>query len=74
VIREETIQVSGIRCERCVMRLAKTLEGHEGLEAANANLLGQVSLAWDDARTTRDEILAVMARGGFHSSHIGAES
>ena len=68
MIREETIQVSGIRCERCVLRLAKTLEAHEGLAAANANLLGQVSLAWDDARTTRDEILAAMARGGFREA------
>ena len=49
----ETIQVSGIRCERCVMRLAKMLEGHEGLEEANANLMGQVTLAWDDERTKR---------------------
>ena len=39
----ETIQVSGIRCERCVMRLAQTLEGTDGLESANANLMGQVS-------------------------------
>ena len=38
----ETVQVSGIRCEKCVMRLAKTLEGAEGLESANANLMGQV--------------------------------
>ena len=45
----ETIQVNGVRCERCVMRLAKMLEGHEGLEAANANLLGQVTVTWDDA-------------------------
>jgi copper chaperone CopZ len=65
VIREETIQVSGIRCERCVLRLAKVLEGHEGLEAANANLLGQVSLAWDQTRTSRASILEAMARGGF---------
>jgi copper chaperone CopZ len=65
VIREETIQVSGVRCERCVMRLAKTLEGHPGLEAANANLMGQVSLAWDDERTERDEILTALRRGGF---------
>lgn len=65
MIRNETIQVGGIRCERCVMRLAKTLEDHPGLEAANANLLGQVSLAWDDERTSRDQILAAMARGGF---------
>jgi copper chaperone CopZ len=63
--RRETIHVSGIRCERCVMRLGKLLEGHDGLEAANANLMGQVSLAWDDARTSREAILAAMARGGF---------
>jgi len=44
----DTIQVNGIRCERCVMRLAHALESHEGLEAANANLMGQVTLAWDD--------------------------
>jgi copper chaperone CopZ len=62
---EETIQVSGIRCERCVLRLAKVLEDHDGLEAANANLMGEVSLAWDDARTSRDKILAALARGGF---------
>jgi copper chaperone CopZ len=65
VLREETIQVSGVRCERCVMRLAKMLEGHDGLEAATANLMGQVSLTWDDERTSREALLAAMARGGF---------
>ena len=65
MLREETIEVNGIRCERCVMRLAKVLERHEGLEAANANLMGQISLAWDDERTSRDALLAALARGGF---------
>jgi copper chaperone CopZ len=65
VLREETLQVSGVRCERCVMRLATLLEGHEGLESANANLMGQVSLAWDDERTSREALLAAMAKGGF---------
>ena len=65
MVRQETIQISGIRCERCVLRLAKVLEGHDGLEAANANLMGQVSLAWDDTRTSRDALLDAMARGGF---------
>jgi copper chaperone CopZ len=65
VLREETLQVSGVRCERCVMRLAKVLEGHDGLEFANANLMGQVSLAWDDERTSREALLAAMAGGGF---------
>ena len=64
-VRTETIHVSGIRCERCVLRLAKMLEGHDGLEAANASLMGQVSLAWDDERTSREALLQAMARGGF---------
>ena len=61
----ETIQVSGIRCEKCVMRLAHTLEGTEGLEFANANLMGQVMLSYDDERTTRDALVEQMARAGF---------
>ena len=70
MIREETIQVSGVRCERCVMRLAKTLEGLEGLEGANANLMGQVMLTWDDERTSREAILEAMARGGFRELEV----
>jgi copper chaperone CopZ len=64
-VQTETIQVSGVRCERCVMRLAKMLEGHDGLEAANANLLGQVTVSWDDERTSREALLEAMGRGGF---------
>ena len=64
-VQTETIQLTGVRCERCVMRLAKMLEDHQGLEAANANLLGQVTLSWDDGRTTREALVETMARGGF---------
>lgn len=63
--RAETVQVGGVRCERCVMRLAHALEGHEGLEGANANLMGQVTLEWDDERTSRDAILQRLAKAGF---------
>ena len=66
----ETIQVSGIRCEKCVLRLAKTLEGTEGLEAANANLMGQVQLTYDDDRISRDDLLETMARGGFREQQF----
>jgi copper chaperone CopZ len=64
-VQSETIQISGIRCERCVGRLAGALRGHDGLEFANANLMGQVQLEWDDERTDRDSILAAMAKAGF---------
>jgi copper chaperone CopZ len=66
----ETIQVSGIRCEKCVMRLAKTLESAEGLESANANLMGLVVLTYDDERTSRAAILEAMARGGFREQQF----
>jgi copper chaperone CopZ len=65
-VTTETIQVSGIRCERCVNRLASVLTGHEGLESANANLMGEVTLTWDEGRTSRADLLESMARGGFH--------
>jgi copper chaperone CopZ len=61
----ETLQVTGIRCEKCVHRLAGALQGHEGLKYANANLMGQVTLSWDDERTSREELLAAMSRAGF---------
>ena len=64
-VRTETIQVDGIRCERCVHRLAAALQDHEGLERANANLMGQVLLSWDEERTDRDALLAAMSRAGF---------
>ena len=63
--RRETIHVSGIRCERCVDRLAVALRGQEGLESASANLMGEVTLEWDEERTDRDAILAAMATAGF---------
>ena len=67
----ETIQVSGIRCERCVMRLATVLDGADGLESANANLMGQVQLVYDDERTSRATLLELMARGGFREQSFG---
>jgi copper chaperone CopZ len=64
----ETLHVNGIRCERCVARLAAALTGHDGLESANANLMGQVTLSWDDERTSREDLLAVLGKAGFRES------
>ena len=61
----ETIQVSGIRCADCVGRLAGALQGHDGLEQATANLMGQVHLEWDDEQTDREAILERLAKAGF---------
>jgi copper chaperone CopZ len=64
-VQSETLQVTGIRCERCVHRLAAALQGHDGLEYANANLIGEVTLRYDDERTDLDALLAAMGKAGF---------
>ncbi|MGI8886165.1 MAG: heavy-metal-associated domain-containing protein [Gaiellaceae bacterium] len=64
----ETLHVTGIRCERCVGRLALALEGFEGLESANANLVGDVTVSWDADRTSKAEILVVLSRAGFREA------
>ncbi len=69
----ETLQVSGVRCERCVHRLAAALRGHDGLEQANANLMGQVVLSWDEERTSRAELVTALARAGFREAELGGE-
>jgi copper chaperone CopZ len=60
-----TLRVSGVRCERCIGRLAGALRGHDGIEYANANLMGVVALEWDEGTTSKDEIVAALARSGF---------
>jgi copper chaperone CopZ len=67
----ETLQVQGIRCERCVMRLAATLEGQPGLENAHANLLGAVTLTWDDEVTSRESLAQTLANAGFSERPAG---
>jgi len=65
-VQTETIQLSGVRCERCVLRLANALEDQPGLDAAHANLMGEVTLTWDDDLTTREALSSTLSSSGFH--------
>ena len=65
-----TVQVTGIRCERCVNRLAAALRGHDGLDSANANLMGQVTLRFDDEQTSREALVEAMGKAGFHELQV----
>jgi copper chaperone CopZ len=67
-MQRETIRVTGIRCERCVGRLGAALQGHDGLELATANLVGDVTLEWDEQRTTRKALVAALAQAGFREA------
>jgi copper chaperone CopZ len=72
-VLNETFEVTGIRCERCVNRLAAALRGHDGLEFATANLMGQVTLHWDDELTSRERLVAALDGAGFRQREQLAE-
>ncbi|MFN2628859.1 MAG: cation transporter [Gaiellaceae bacterium] len=64
-IQSDTLQVNGVRCEKCIGRLAGVLRPHEGIVAANANLMGRVTLSWDDDQTSREAVVEALAKAGF---------
>ena len=69
----ETFEVTGIRCERCVNRLRAALVGQDGLESASANLMGQVTLHWDEDQTSREALVAALEGAGFRRREPLAE-
>jgi copper chaperone CopZ len=69
-VQTETFHVTGIRCERCVLRLGGVLGRLDGLEAANANLIGQVVVSWDDERLERVAIVEALSRAGFRAAVV----
>lgn len=64
-IQSETIQVTGVRCEKCIGRVAGALRPIDGIEYANANLMGQIDLRWDDEQVTRDSLVEALRKAGF---------
>jgi copper chaperone CopZ len=59
----ETLEVAGVRCERCVRALATALGGVEGLAGASANLMGEVTIAYDSADVRAAAVAAIEGAG-----------
>ena len=59
----ETLEVEGIRCERCVQATCVALGGVEGLAGASANLMGDVTLAYDSPDVRAAAVAAIEAAG-----------
>ena len=60
----EVFEVEGVHCPRCIQKIATALANVEGLQAADANLMGEISvrLAGPDAR---DRVQAALEGAGF---------
>jgi copper chaperone CopZ len=62
-VMTETLEVEGIRCERCVQALATALGGVDGLAGASANLLGEVTIAFESPEVRAAAVAAIEAAG-----------
>lgn len=60
----EVFEVEGIRCPRCVEKIAAALTGVDGLLAADANLMGEVTVRLDGPDAHQD-VRAALEDAGF---------
>jgi copper chaperone CopZ len=60
----EVFEVEGVRCPRCIEKIASALRGIEGLQAADANLMGEISVRLDGP-AAHDRVQAALESAGF---------
>jgi copper chaperone CopZ len=60
----EVFDVEGVRCPRCIEKIAAALAGLEGLQAAEANLMGEISVRLDGP-AAHDRVQAALEGAGF---------
>ena len=60
----EVFEVEGVHCPRCIEKIAAALAGVDGLQAADANLMGEISVRVDDP-AAHDRVQAALEGAGF---------
>jgi copper chaperone CopZ len=60
----EVYEVEGVHCPRCIAKIAGALQDVEGLLAADANLMGEISVRLDGPEA-RERVHAALAGAGF---------
>jgi copper chaperone CopZ len=60
----EVYEVEGVHCPRCIAKIAGALQGVEGLLAADANLMGEITVRLDGPEA-RERVREALAGVGF---------
>lgn len=61
---EITLQISGMSCKHCVMRVKKALDSLEGVSSSDVEI-GKATVIFDDAKTSSDTIRAAVIKTGY---------
>lgn len=61
---ETTIQIDGMSCQHCVMRVKKAVEGLAGVIKSDV-VVGQAKVAFDESRIQKKEIEDAIVKAGY---------
>lgn len=60
----EVFEVEGVRCPRCIEKIAAALGAIEGLHAADANLMGEITVRVDGPEA-HERVRTALESAGF---------
>jgi copper chaperone len=61
---ETTIQIEGMSCQHCVMRVKKAMEGLAGVSSLTVEI-GETKVAFDESKIQKKDIEAAIVKAGY---------
>ncbi len=61
---EATIEIEGMSCQHCVMRVKKAIEGLDGVKKADV-VVGQAKVSFDESKTQKAAIENAIVKAGY---------
>lgn len=71
-MQTETLKIGGMTCGGCVAAVTKALQAVDGVADVDVSLeQGAARIAFDETRTSRDQLRTVVARAGYDVASAG---
>jgi copper chaperone len=61
---DTTIQIEGMSCQHCVMRVKKAIEGLAGVSSLFVEI-GEAKVSFDETKIQKKDIEAAVAKAGY---------
>ena len=63
-MKEITIQIEGMSCQHCVMRVKKAIEGLAGISGLSVEV-GSTKVTFDEAKIQQEDIENTIIKAGY---------
>ncbi len=61
---DTTIEIEGMSCQHCVMRVKKAIEALAGISSANVEV-GKAKVSFDESKIQKKDIEAAIVKAGY---------